>query len=190
MDLLNKIGNKVSNVGEGMTTQTKNLTEIAKLNLEISANEKSIGELYTVIGRMYYEQSDTMELDIAREQVEQVNLLVRSNQNLRDTLKTIKGMIICTGCGHEISSKSMFCNYCGTPVEKEIKANTSLNMCKKCGNNLEEGDLFCVNCGEGVDVKLEEPVEEMRELTCPQCATVLTEGTKFCVKCGTRIRIE
>lgn len=55
-------------------------------------------------------------------------------------------MIICKKCGRRLSDDSLFCNGCGTKVEK----TPSSSLCSHCGKTLPEDSAFCPFCGQKI----------------------------------------
>jgi len=64
-------------------------------------------------------------------------------------------LVICGGCGKEISSEYKFCPYCGAELAGGVKANelpaeivsTEVIVCSNCGDESPAGNKSCVNCG-------------------------------------------
>ncbi len=188
MDLFDKIGNRISSAGQEVTTQTKNLTEVARLNSEISSNEKTITELYFSIGKTVYEENIENEECSVFSYIAQIKDLKLKNENIKNTVNDLKGVATCKNCGNKVSSKGAFCNYCGTPIERPVVQNRGVNACTKCGATVEPGDGFCFKCGQKVEIViLSEADVKIVENTCPSCAAALSPGTKFCNKCGARV---
>lgn len=188
MELFDKIGNRISSAGQEVTTQTKNLTEVARLNSEISNNEKAITELYFAIGKAVYEENIENEECSVFTYIAQISDLKSKNENIKNVVNELKGVVTCKNCGNKVSNKGAFCNYCGTPIERPVVQNRGGNVCTKCGAAVEQGDGFCFKCGQKVEIAVSSEADaNVVENTCPSCAAVLLPGTKFCNKCGTRV---
>ena len=56
MDILEKIGDTLVNVGRDVTKKAKDVSGIAKLRLDIRAKEDFIKEQYLELGKAYYEE--------------------------------------------------------------------------------------------------------------------------------------
>ncbi len=187
MELFDKIGTKISNAGQEVTTQTKTQIETVKMNSEISANDKLIVELYQKIGKQVYEENSNNVECSSYEDIQKIEQLKERNDSLTQMINNLKGMSTCNQCGNSISSKGAFCNFCGAPVAKKIVAR-SANQCVNCGADVEEGDIFCFKCGTKVELNVQKAIEEPKvENKCLNCNSILVEGTKFCNKCGTRV---
>lgn len=86
MAFFEQLGKHLTDAGQNVTQQTKNLAEITRLNSTISEKEKKISELYLKAGQSFYERhkSDTS----ATEQT--IRLLIRKLLNPK-----MKGRILC-----------------------------------------------------------------------------------------------
>lgn len=83
----------------------------------------------------------------------------------------------CPNCKKLIGQDDLYCEYCGTKIEKEtIKVKDSKKeettktikkaepnqialKCPRCGINLKQNDKFCNNCGKRVEQKTKQPKE-------------------------------
>ncbi len=91
MDIFNKIGSKLTEAGKGVSDQTKTLTEITKLNMTISSNEKAINDMYTELGKAYYAKVKDGGAEVGEEFVNKMNALAIENDKLREDVKKLKG---------------------------------------------------------------------------------------------------
>jgi len=55
MSFLKSLGNKIGEVAGDAADKAKDMAEIAKFKLEISAEEKKIQQAYVDLGKLYYE---------------------------------------------------------------------------------------------------------------------------------------
>lgn len=72
--------------------------------------------------------------------------------------------LICPECGTSNDFESIFCEKCGSRLQKEQQDNKQENM---------------------EDKTWEDTVEEVR---CPQCGNLLSNEDKFCGVCGTALK--
>ena len=59
MAFFDKLGETIVNVGKDATQKAKDLSGVAKLNLDIKAKEDYVQRQYTELGRIYYEEHKT-----------------------------------------------------------------------------------------------------------------------------------
>lgn len=67
-------------------------------------------------------------------------------------------LVVCKGCGKQISDRTKFCPACGTKNEQEAVEVKKDNVCKDCGNELPPHARACPNCGCPVEGKKIEPI--------------------------------
>jgi uncharacterized RDD family membrane protein YckC len=93
--------------------------------------------------------------------------------------------MFCQNCGAELEDGDVFCSYCGTNIESDIKpimgAEVKKRLCPKCGTELKGGEKFCGFCG--ADTESIEGVEAGKGF-CPECGVELEDGDRFCINCG------
>ena len=92
MAFFDKLGETIVNVGKDATQKAKDLSGVAKLNLDIKAKEDYVQRQYTELGRIYYEEHKTeSEVDGAEhfelikealEEIERMKLGIKRNQDL------------------------------------------------------------------------------------------------------------
>ena len=144
MAFLNDLGGKIKNAGQSIASSTKNFADVTKLKKNISDYDKQITELYTIIGKSYYEhhKDDTDAED--KDSILKINSLVEQVDNLKQQIREIEGFKKCPNCGGDVSATALFCNYCGSKMENEPEVIT---QCPNCGKDVTSDSLFCNNCG-------------------------------------------
>lgn len=55
MAFFEEIGKRLTDAGQNVAKQTKNLADVTQLNSAISEREKKIAQLFSAIGQAYYE---------------------------------------------------------------------------------------------------------------------------------------
>ena len=147
---------KVAVTSKKAVDKTKDLTEIAKLKLNIAEQGRKIDASYEKIGRAYVEaNADNTDKLLPEEfaAIEEANAKIVECTN---RLRELKGLLVCPTCGKEISNDINFCPSCGTAVEKkvyesEVIVEVSPKACHKCGAALEPDAGFCTECGEKIE---------------------------------------
>lgn len=151
MAFFEQVGKRISDVGEGVVHQTKRLTDIAHLNSAISEKENQIFQLYTAIGRCYYEKHRDDETAEEIEKLREIQKLREEIEQQKEEVKKLKGVVKCPNCGTDVHCDAVFCNMCGTKLvqtEKSIEVDVPKeNACPNCHMPIEEGNLFCRHCG-------------------------------------------
>lgn len=187
MAFFDEIGKKFSQTGQMAVQKTKEIADIAKLNSNISDEEKKISNAFYQIGQLYVElHSDDFEPDF-----EALLVQLRESQNNVETLKRqiqeIKGVKRCTACGVEMPNNATFCSSCGTAVVQQKAVDAAdLIKCINCGKLIEKGMKFCTFCGTKVITQQDQNPENK----CLYCGVVLDNGVAFCTNCGKPVQNE
>ena len=120
MAFFDELGKKISQTGQGVVQKTKDATETLKLNSMISDEEKRVNELYTEIGKKYFElHSETFETELEN----MINGIKQSQSRISafsEQVKKLKGVVRCPNCGGEVAYNSQFCNLCGAAILKDF----------------------------------------------------------------------
>ncbi len=121
MELFDKLGDTIISVSKDATQRAKDLSELARLRMEIRAKQDYLNKLYLEIGKIYY---DAHKDDEEKEFKEQM-LLIKDAREVLDELKQqlgqIKGTVKCTACGQDMPIEADFCSKCGTKLVKPKK---------------------------------------------------------------------
>ena len=154
MAFLEQLGKKLSDAGQGVAQQTKNFTDVTRLNNAISDKEKAISQLYSVLGQAYYESHSKDPSAEEQETIASINALFAEIVECAEEIKQIKGVAKCPGCGGDVPLSSAFCPSCGTKIVREADAAPSeaaTRTCPGCGAQVPAGNLFCTSCGTRLD---------------------------------------
>lgn len=156
MDFLNKVGKKLSEVGQSAVDKAKELADIAKLRKAISDDEKQVNELLLNIGQKVYEKAEEFKgnEEIAGI-VEKISTLKEHVAQLEEDIRTIQNVGKCPNCGAEVKAEDTFCPACGEKLQtaaEETVAETELPTikCPNCGTELPADAAFCTECGEPI----------------------------------------
>lgn len=153
MAFFEEIGKRLTNAGQNVAQQTKNLADVAQLNSGISDKEKKISQLFLNIGQLYYQEHRSDLSAGYREIMGEIDALYAEIAQNQEKIKQIKGVIKCPNCGASVPLNAAFCNACGTKITREATSvvNESARICPSCHTAVGADDLFCNNCGTKVD---------------------------------------
>lgn len=143
MAIIDEITKTFNDMGQA----TKDMAGIAKYNAMIIEEEKKAAGFYEQIGRKYVasngEQSSEMN-----ELIELVKGSESKIEEYKETVRSLKGIQICQGCGAEISQGVAFCPICGMKTPEPDDGKTP---CNKCGARVVKGSRFCTSCGQPME---------------------------------------
>ncbi len=144
MAFFDDLGKKISQAGQTAVQKTKDMTEIAKYNSEISEAERKIAAIYSDIGMLYVKlHRDAPEEQIAP-MIKALNEVESRIAECREQIKDIKGIALCASCGAQLTGGA-FCSSCGAPAPAQEKPEGA--FCSSCGAPLADGSAFCTSCG-------------------------------------------
>jgi hypothetical protein len=155
MALFDKIGEKITSTSKEVAKKTKNLTEAARLNMQISNEEDSIRNVYGQIGKLYYDLFSASPDERFVLLCTTITESLKKIDEYKNQIQTIKGVKKCPNCGAEIASSAVFCGICGkkTVAEEETPdEDPSQPKCANCGYPAMEGTAFCTNCGNAFSI--------------------------------------
>lgn len=154
MAFFDDLASQISRVGNTAVQKTQVATEVAKLNGQISTEEKRIQSLYADLGAMYFkkcgENPDPNFLEICQE-IEQAQEKITF---FRNQILEARSQVLCPSCGAPIDKYATFCGYCGhrmVPMNEENNTESSVIYCS-CGEILSPEQKFCGKCGKKVEL--------------------------------------
>lgn len=116
MSFFDNLGQKLNDVGQTTIKKTKDLADTAKMNLEISEEERKISNAREQIGK-WYAAKHRMQAD--PEIQNWMDAIFASEAKIkacRDNLGQIKGETTCPQCGASIAADAQFCPNCGQKI--------------------------------------------------------------------------
>ncbi len=144
MAFFDNLSKKLSDAGQNVSQQTKNIGEINRLNGLIAENRKGISQRCFELGKAYYQAHGEEEDCEYAELVGQIRELLKGIEEAEASIKTLKGITKCPGCGTEVSAQAAFCPNCGAQIAAQA---AKPRRCPGCGKEAPEGGSFCVYCG-------------------------------------------
>ncbi len=151
MAFFDDLKSKVSETTQSAGQKAKNVAETAKMNSQISDLTKSITGLYNEVGMKYYESNKDSAEPEYRELFDKISEAFAKREELKEQIRSIKGINVCNNCGAEVPAGQKFCSGCGSQVifeeEKPVEAE---KFCPTCGSKCQAGQKFCSKCGSAV----------------------------------------
>ena len=110
--------------GRDVSQKAKEVSEVAKLKMDIHTKEDFVEKQYAILGRAYYEANkdnasdkDAEAFRVITEAIEEIN---RMTQQVLD----IQGVVQCPNCGKKVPSDNSFCSDCGAKLDDIIVDET------------------------------------------------------------------
>lgn len=114
-ETLSMLGKKLSDVGQGVASQTKNFTESTRLGGQATSLEREKKEFLAMLGQAYLDRNPSEATQYHPELVGQIQAAVNTLQEIDAQIKALKGSEPCANCGGDVPADAVFCNKCGTP---------------------------------------------------------------------------
>jgi len=138
MAFFDDIGKKISQTSQDAVKKTKEMAEVAKLNSQISSEEKNIDALYLQLGQAYYNNSgkgvEKKAVDAAAVRPE--DQFAAICVQISDSFAKIE------------SIKEEIRNIKAVEPQQDAQPMTNSKFCSSCGAAITEGSGFCPSCGQ------------------------------------------
>ena len=126
MAIWDDIAKKAAALSDKAVKQARDLSEVAKLKLQIAEAEKAVEDSYTQLGRLYAAAHRSDYEEGFASVMAAVTNAEQTVKTLRQQLQDVKGVTVCEKCGAEVAKDAAFCSTCGAeipkpaPVEAEV----------------------------------------------------------------------
>lgn len=129
--------------GRDVSQKAKEVSEVAKLKMDIHTKEDFVEKQYAALGRAYYEANkenvDEKDAEAFRVIKEAIDEIERMTQQVLD----IQGVVQCPNCGKKVPSDNSFCSDCGAKLDEIIVEATVVSE-----EPAEEPDVEVVDAEE------------------------------------------
>ena len=116
MAFFDKLSETLVNASNNVSQKAKDLSETAKLTMDIHAKEDQLQKMYAEIGKKYFEAHKD---DTDDEQMVQVKEALIAIENMKKELLELKGAKVCPRCGEEVKATDIYCKSCGAKIEED-----------------------------------------------------------------------
>ena len=126
MAIWDDIAKKDAALSDKAVKQARDLSEVAKLKLQIAEAEKAVEDSYTQLGRLYAAAHRSDYEEGFASVMAAVTNAEQTVKTLHQQLQDAKGVTVCEKCGAEVAKDAAFCSACGAeipkpaPVEAEV----------------------------------------------------------------------
>ena len=121
MELFDKLGDTIVSVSKDATQKAKDISDLARIRMEIRSKQDYLNKLFLEIGRIYYDAHKDDEEKEFKEEMLLVKDAQEALEELKQQLGQIKGMVKCTECGNDMPMEADYCSKCGTKLVKPKK---------------------------------------------------------------------
>lgn len=157
MAFFDDFGKKISQASQSTLQKTKDMADVAKINMQISDEEKKMNDTYLQIGKLYMELHASDSEEAFKEMVQAITDAQNKIKEFKGQIQEIKGVVRCEKCGAEVPKGAAFCSACGEKMPELVQEAAAQEAepvvekkCANCGAVLGSGALFCSECGTKV----------------------------------------
>lgn len=176
MAFFDDLSKKITDASTKTIQKGKDLTDVARLNSQISAEENRINTLYGMIGKQYMELHRKDAEDAFAGLVASVAEAEQNIAACRAKITELHAVPHCPNCGAELVKGAAFCGICGTPIPvapapasvavpapqqpvqaapveapttpvQSVPAAPAVKFCPNCGVKMPADAQFCAECG-------------------------------------------
>lgn len=151
------IKRNASGVANKAAKKTNELTNLAKLNVSVKNMEAKLDGVYEEIGRLFYNAERNGE-DYTSEiaaLIMKADKFMADIDSTRKQINALRKVVVCEGCGNEISEDAAFCSFCGT---KQVKPEPEIEV------EIEEIAEDIAEAAEAVEEAVEAAEEAAEEI--------------------------
>lgn len=155
MTIFNNLKRSATDAANKAAKKTGEITNIAKLTMNIKNAEGKLDAVYQEIGRLFYnaERSGEDATSEIASNIMKADKIKADIASYKAEIAVLRNVIICEACGNEISAESAFCSFCGAKVEKPAPAEEAPveeapaeEECCCCEDECDcEGDCDCTS---------------------------------------------
>ncbi|MBP1534700.1 MAG: zinc ribbon domain-containing protein [Ruminococcus sp.] len=118
-NFFDKVSEAITATGKTVGDKTKMGTDIVKLSYKLSTEQKNLSDIFTEIGKAYYEESkDAPQSDALVQLVSEATVKSAEIEGIKEQIRQIKGVTVCPNCGADVPLEYDFCGKCGTKIER------------------------------------------------------------------------
>ena len=114
MEFFDKLSESLVSAGKDVSQKAKDVSEIAKLKLDIKSKEDYVQKQYEELGRSYYEKHKDEEEGEDAEQFFLIREAVEEIERMKAEVLRIQGSAECPKCGAKMPEGAVYCSNCGT----------------------------------------------------------------------------
>lgn len=116
MDFFDKLGESLAEAGRDVGQKAKDVSEIAKLKLDIRSKEDYVEKQFAALGRAYFEKNKDVEGAKETEQFYLIREAQAEIKRMKDEVLRIQGAKECGKCGAKVLENATFCSNCGAKL--------------------------------------------------------------------------
>ena len=117
MSVLEEVKETLISTGKDVSQKAKDISEVAKLKLDIRAKEDFVEKQYVMLGTDYYMKHKDEEGQENAEQFKVIGEALEEIERMRAEVLRIQGASECPKCGNRMALGAVYCSNCGNRVD-------------------------------------------------------------------------
>lgn len=136
MAFLDDLGRTLSDKGREAAQMAKEVAELVQLKTQLSAEKSRLRDLYSSIGKAYYEKHQQEEDGEFSKSFAVIRQSFQKMEELERKIGQLDGSKMCSACGAPMAKDAAFCSKCGAKADDVKKEMLVL------GDKAFEEDVF------------------------------------------------
>ncbi len=128
---------RFAQVTQSAISKSKEVAGVTKLNMEISSLNQEIKNIQIQAGAYVLDNGFLYENPYIADWAEKVKSLRAEIEGKNEKIMELRNVVVCSGCGREVSRSNRFCEHCGAEIivkataaeetaqAQEVKAETA-----------------------------------------------------------------
>lgn len=106
--------------GRDVSQKAKEVSEIAKIKMDIRAKEDFVEKQFAALGRAYYEANKDNADDKDSETFTVIKGAIDEIERMNQQMLDLQGVVRCPNCGKKSPIGTCFCSDCGAKLEEVV----------------------------------------------------------------------
>lgn len=111
-----KIKSDIVAAGKDVGAKAKEVSNTAKIKLDIRTKEEFLQNQYAELGKAYYEAHKDDEDTTERENLNSIREALEELEALKNELLDVQGAVVCPNCGEKQVNADNYCKNCGAQL--------------------------------------------------------------------------
>lgn len=117
MGFFDELTESLTIAGRDVTQKAKDVSELAKLKLDIKSKEDYVQKQYAALGAAYFEKHKDEEGIEEAEQFFLIKEALGEIERMKNEVLKLQGAAECPKCGAKMPEGASFCSSCGTKMD-------------------------------------------------------------------------
>lgn len=117
MGFFDELTESLTIAGRDVTQKAKDVSELAKLKLDIKSKEDYVQKQYAALGAAYFEKHKDEEGIEEAEQFFLIKEALGEIERMKNEVLKLQGVAECPKCGAKMPEGATFCSNCGTKMD-------------------------------------------------------------------------